>query len=406
MAGAVLWVDDQIDKLQPYVNALVQRGVDLHTASSCDQAMKKLVAKDFAAVIVDLRMPEKDGIEVIRGVLKHRNTANICVYSSYLYLDEYIKKLRGLSRPILMLDKDFPNVNADDFEERFVAPLMDFISNGGKKSVSQQLRDQQGNTPDDPFDVDYNSFVRMSVLEKKNASDRAYDLAQDTLIKEFQRGAIWVFLCGDRNTIRASATTLSQVHSAEKMHQFARAQNRAPYQFFKPVLVDDMDAWSDCGEQSSLSNYPTANIELNNQKLLVHFDTGAPCTFFSYEELIERRVLRPNDLLFTTSRRGLRKYDCAFLDIEVTLRCQLHDDTQTIRLRGQVVRDWLNSPFVRECTQQQCVQLGQTIRDGKNCLLRIGLIGRNVLVENALQLILDGKERKTGFVGGARTGEG
>jgi CheY-like chemotaxis protein len=394
----VLWVDDQIDGLMPYAQALRQEGIDLDTASSCDIAIKKFKSDSHGSVIVDLRMPEKDGLEFIRHVIRVRRNTNICVYSSYLYLDEYIRRLRGLSLPITLIDKDFPNVNADDFRERFILPLVEFVHNGSKKSIAQQLEEQAA-VPDDPFEIDYNAFLRMGVLEKKLATDRAYKLAKNLLTREFQRGTLWIFLCGDPTTIRASARSLEHIQSQETMLSFARAQNRAPFQFFRPVAVDDMEFWPKCGDLAGLNDYPAANIELKNQTLLVHFDTGAPWTFFSYEELVERQVIRPTDLLFAPCYRGAKKYDAAFLDIEVTLRCQIHDDTRTIRLRGQVVRDWLNSPFARDCTEQNCIQLGPTIRNGKNCLLRIGLIGRNVLVENALQIVLDGKRRRTGFFG-------
>lgn len=394
----VLWVDDQIEGLTPYVQALRDQGIHLDTARSCDEAVNAFKARQYDAVIIDLRMPEKDGIEFIRQLIKLRKNPEICAYSSYLYLDEYVKKLRNLSKPVELIDKDFPNVTADDFEARFLRPLLDFIRHGGKRTIAQQL-EERSIAPDDPFEIDYNTYIKMGVLEKKLAADRALEAAQVTLNAEFKKGSIWVFLCGDPTIVRASASDLTQVHSQELMHQFARNQNRAPFQFFKPVAVDDMGPWSTCGSQHDLSGYPAANIEIKNKTLLVHFDTGAPWTFFSYEELVERGVILPGDLLFTTCKRGAKKYDAAFLNIEVTLRCQISDDTRTITLRGQAVRDWLNSPFARECLEQKCIQLGPTIQNGRNCLLRIGLIGRNVLVENALQVILDGKSRRTGFNG-------
>src|SRR4051812_9596924 len=96
----VLWVDDQIDGLTPYVDALREEGVKLDTALSCEEAVSLLKSGTYDAVIVDLRMPEKDGIEVIRNVIRFRKGTNICAYSSYLYLDEYIARLRGLNLPI------------------------------------------------------------------------------------------------------------------------------------------------------------------------------------------------------------------------------------------------------------------------------------------------------------------
>jgi hypothetical protein len=171
------------------------------------------------------------------------------------------------------------------------------------------------------------------------------------------------------------------------------------YKKYAPSNIDDIDdlSWSNCGEEHYLKYYPSLEIELKNKPLLVHFDTGAHCTFFSFEELIEAKVIQSHQVQFTETARGTRPYHSANLNVEISIRCGLTGDTRFVHLKGQIVRDWLNSPFTRKCITQKCVQLSPINSDGKNCLLRIGLIGRNILVENKLSLVLDGKNQKTGI---------
>lgn len=393
----ILWVDDQIDQMGEYVKIVEGFGFEVSAKSSAREALEEAEKTDFDHLLLDLRMPDMDGVQFLREVVRQGFQGNTAVFSSYLYLNEFREKLGALDYPAILMDKDFPNIDAEDFSERFEIPLKSFLSNPKRESLQGQLN-KKVIIKDDPFAISYKEFVNLSVLEKEKLTAKAQSMAKATIGKAFDDGLLWVFMCGDHETIRASAKSVDKIQSNDSLLDFAREQDRAPYQFFRPIGLDDIDAWQSCGEDSHLAYYPSANVSLNRRKFLVHFDTGAPFTFFSYEELIEAGVLRANELLFTPCKRGNSSYQAATLDVEVFLRCQDSDQTKKVRLRGQVVRDWLNSPFKRHCLEQRCKQIGEVISDGQNCLLRIGLIGRNLLTENQLTLVLDGSKRKTRFL--------
>jgi hypothetical protein len=120
-------------------------------------------------------------------------------------------------------------------------------------------------------------------------------------------------------------------------------------------------------------------------------------TFFSYEKLLELEAVRPTTN-FALARRGLEPYWATALNTEVILKCQQGDQARTVRLTGQAVRDWLGAPFARTC--DDLCPYGPKPRSESLCVRRQGLVGRNVLTENALVLILDGIRRQTKLGGG------
>lgn len=71
--GRALWprvliVDDDADWSQVAAEALAASGIDASLAKSGEEALERLAEGAFDAAIVDVQMPERDGIEVVRDV--------------------------------------------------------------------------------------------------------------------------------------------------------------------------------------------------------------------------------------------------------------------------------------------------------------------------------------------------
>jgi two-component system OmpR family response regulator len=62
----VLLVDDEVEFLEPMATRLGRRGLDCTTASSGEQALAALAAATFDCAVVDVRMPDMDGLELLR----------------------------------------------------------------------------------------------------------------------------------------------------------------------------------------------------------------------------------------------------------------------------------------------------------------------------------------------------
>lgn len=72
MAEKVLLVDDEEQFLETLAERMRARGMEVTTATSAAEALKKVAEESYDAVILDLLMPEIDGIETL-GIMKKKN---------------------------------------------------------------------------------------------------------------------------------------------------------------------------------------------------------------------------------------------------------------------------------------------------------------------------------------------
>jgi hypothetical protein len=211
-------------------------------------------------------------------------------------------------------------------------------------------------------------------------------------------------LCGSPNTLATSAQSPEELPNEEQILEYAREMDSPPYQFFRSPHVDDL--WMSCNG----THYPTVTLELLSTqdwapkgKWDVHFDTGAPMCFFSYEDLLDKGIILPSQLIGKThqSRKGYEQSYVAYtLKQQAVLECQSGDgSTISVKLNGQIVRDWIDGPYKRIC-EENCPYGGK----GKKrlCIFRKALIGSNLVTDNHLKLVLDGVNKVTRFEKGNR----
>jgi len=72
----VLIVDDNTDKLMALESILLSLDVDLVTARSGREALRRLLERDFAVILLDVRMPGMDGFETAALVRERQRSAN------------------------------------------------------------------------------------------------------------------------------------------------------------------------------------------------------------------------------------------------------------------------------------------------------------------------------------------
>jgi hypothetical protein len=130
-----------------------------------------------------------------------------------------------------------------------------------------------------------------------------------------------------------------------------------------------------------------------DEQVVVHFDTGAPMTFFSYEELVRVGAIRPTNTFTWAVRPGFEPYPMVLFNIHVMLSGHSGGAKAEVALRGQAVRDWTTAPYARFC-DRGCDYYGGGV-SRQLCRYRQGLIGRNILIDNAIVLILDGRAKRT-----------
>jgi DNA-binding NtrC family response regulator len=94
MSEKVLLVDDEQDFLDSLAERMRARGMDVSTTTSAEEAIKKAEAESFDAIVLDLMMPEMDGIEVLQAIKRKRPDVGIILLTGYATLDKGIEAMK------------------------------------------------------------------------------------------------------------------------------------------------------------------------------------------------------------------------------------------------------------------------------------------------------------------------
>lgn len=115
----LLWLDDEIKKLLPYINALESEEFSVTTAVSTDEALQKLGSAQYSVVITDLLMPPpSSGISFLKTVHEQYPDLSLVVISGYLENDEYRRGLNWLEREmdVVLIEKPLPDPKSEAFQ--------------------------------------------------------------------------------------------------------------------------------------------------------------------------------------------------------------------------------------------------------------------------------------------------
>ncbi len=94
--ASILVVDDLPEKLLVFTTVLEDLGHDLVCARSGAEALKEVLRTDFAAILLDVNMPDIDGFETATLIRQYRRSAQTPIIFVASYSDE-IQTLRGYS---------------------------------------------------------------------------------------------------------------------------------------------------------------------------------------------------------------------------------------------------------------------------------------------------------------------
>src|SRR4051812_19330062 len=84
----ILVVDDLPDKLLAFRVVLEELGQNLVMVNSGAEALKQLLEREFAVILLDVNMPDIDGIETAELIRQHRKTAHTPIIFVTAYADE------------------------------------------------------------------------------------------------------------------------------------------------------------------------------------------------------------------------------------------------------------------------------------------------------------------------------
>ena len=90
----ILIVDDD-RAICEYMQTLLERdGHQVRTVSDSTRVLGELKARDYHLVILDLMMPKRDGIEVLRDIRKHDKDIAVVIFTGYPNLDTAVASLK------------------------------------------------------------------------------------------------------------------------------------------------------------------------------------------------------------------------------------------------------------------------------------------------------------------------
>lgn len=90
----VLLVDDEPEFTGVLAERMASRGVDVDTATSGREALEKVKGKSYDAIILDLLMPEMDGMETLRHLLAESPGLQVILLTAYATLPTGVEAIR------------------------------------------------------------------------------------------------------------------------------------------------------------------------------------------------------------------------------------------------------------------------------------------------------------------------
>ena len=94
MKPKILIVDDEKAIRESVSLVLSEEGYETEIASNGKEALKHLNEKDFEVMITDLKMPEMDGIELIKKSLKICPGTSVIIITAHASVESAIEALR------------------------------------------------------------------------------------------------------------------------------------------------------------------------------------------------------------------------------------------------------------------------------------------------------------------------
>jgi len=103
----VLVVDDEPDILELLELALVRMGLQVARASNVRQALQHLDSKPFSLCLTDMRLPDGDGLEVVKHIAAHHADVPVAVVTAHGNMGNAVAVLKAgafdyLSKPVAL----------------------------------------------------------------------------------------------------------------------------------------------------------------------------------------------------------------------------------------------------------------------------------------------------------------
>ncbi|MDD3313100.1 response regulator [Pseudodesulfovibrio sp.] len=94
MTEKVLLIDDEEEFLSTLSERMELRGMNVNTASTADSAVQALDGGDFDAIVLDLQMPDMNGIEMLKVIRKTHPDMQVILLTGQATLEAGIEAMK------------------------------------------------------------------------------------------------------------------------------------------------------------------------------------------------------------------------------------------------------------------------------------------------------------------------
>ena len=94
MTEKVLLVDDETDFLSIMSERMKARGMDVSTAASAKEAIQMAGAESFDAIILDLQMPEMDGLEALKALKAINPELQVILLTGHATIEKGVEAMK------------------------------------------------------------------------------------------------------------------------------------------------------------------------------------------------------------------------------------------------------------------------------------------------------------------------
>ncbi|MBF0242421.1 MAG: response regulator [Desulfamplus sp.] len=94
MSEKILLIDDETEFLEIMSERMQNRGIDVTTVASPKEALKKVKEESYDAILVDLMMPEMDGLQTLKALKEINPDVQIIMLTGHATVEKGIEAMK------------------------------------------------------------------------------------------------------------------------------------------------------------------------------------------------------------------------------------------------------------------------------------------------------------------------
>jgi len=94
MSEKILLVDDEKEFIDTLAERMQARGMDVETTTSAKKALELVEKDNFDAVVLDLQMPEMDGLEALKILKEKRPEIQVILLTGHATVEKGIEAMK------------------------------------------------------------------------------------------------------------------------------------------------------------------------------------------------------------------------------------------------------------------------------------------------------------------------